>query len=205
MDSLFINKTYSREQLKGLLESILFVTGKPVESEKICSWFSISKQMLEEYILELNNSYQEKYSGFIILSVANGYQLMTNPVYKEELRLIFGSKEENKLSQTSMEILAIIAYKQPISKEEIDSIRGVNSTRSLNTLLGHKLIDIVGADNILDNILYGTSKRFLEVFRLKSLHDLPSPESLELSELTEILNEESFDQEDEDELFEENE
>ncbi len=200
MESLFINKTYSRENLKGLLESILFVRGKPVEIEKLCFYFGTSKDILEQYVQELNQSYEERNSGFVILSVANGYQLMTNPIYKDELREIFGSKEENKLSQTSMEILAIIAYKQPISKEDIDKIRGVNSTRSLNTLVGHKLIDIVGTDKILDNILYGTSKRFLEIFRLKSLNDLPSPESLELSELTDILND---DQPTDEELFEE--
>ncbi len=200
INSLFINKTYSREQLKGLLESVLFVTGKPVEIDKLCTWFDMDASDLELMVAELNQSYEEKNSGFTILYIANGYQMMTNPMYKEELREIFGSKEENKLSQTSMEILAIIAYKQPISKEDVDSIRGVNSTRSLNTLLGHKLIDIVGTDKLLDNILYGTSKRFLEVFRLKSLNDLPSPESLELSELADILEE---DDQNNIEIFEE--
>ena len=204
MNSLFINKTYSQEQLKGLLESILFVTGKPVETEKLCTWFSCSKDVIDALIIELNDVYLARSAGFTILSVANGYQLMTNPLYKDELREIFGSKEENKLSQTSMEILAIIAYKQPVAKEDIDKIRGVNSSRSLNTLLGHKLIDIVGTDSLLDNILYGTSKKFLEVFRLKSLNDLPSPESLELSELSDILNsvDDEFDK-NEEELFEE--
>ncbi len=127
INSLFINKTYSKEQLKGLLESVLFVTGKPVETEKLCAWFDVDATGLETMVSELNQSYTEKNSGFTILYIANGYQLMTNAMYKEELREIFGSKEENKLSQTSMEILAIIAYKQPISKEDIDGIRGVNS------------------------------------------------------------------------------
>ena len=123
MNSLFINKTYSQEQLKGLLESILFVTGKPVETEKLCTWFSCSKDVIDALIIELNDVYLARSAGFTILSVANGYQLMTNPLYKDELREIFGSKEENKLSQTSMEILAIIAYKQPVAKEDIDKIR----------------------------------------------------------------------------------
>jgi len=182
MDSLFINKTYSQDQIKGLLESILFVSGKPIESRKICQWFSITSEELEKLIKELNNNYNSKFSGFIILSIADGYQLMTNPIYKDEMRELFGSKDENKLSQTAMEILAIIAYKQPVSKEEIDKIRGVNSSRSLNTLISHRLIDIIGSDKLLGDILYGTSKRFLEVFRLKSLSDLPSPENLQLSD-----------------------
>lgn len=189
MNPLFINKTYSQEQIKGLLESILFVTGKPVEKEKLCTWLSLSDEELDQLVVTLNQTYEEKYTGFVVIAIANGYQLMTNPLYKEELREIFGSKEENKLSQTAMEILAIIAYKQPVSKEAIDRIRGVNSSRSLNTLLGHKLIDIVGTESLLDEILYGTSKKFLELFRLNSINDLPSPESLELSELTEIFSE----------------
>lgn len=197
MNSLFINKAYSQEQLKGLLEAILFVSGKAIESEKICTWFDISQTTLEEFIHELNTQYSTHHSGFTIIAIANGYQLMTNPLFKEEMREIFGSKEEHKLSQTAMEILAIIAYKQPVSKEEIDKIRGVNSSRSLNILIGHRLIDIIGSDKILGDILYGTSKRFLEVFRLKSLNDLPSPESLQLSELTEILPKENFVEEDE--------
>ncbi|MGL4394056.1 MAG: SMC-Scp complex subunit ScpB [Brevinema sp.] len=201
MNSLFINKTYSQEQLNGLLESILFIYGKPVDIDKICSWFDCSKEQVDEMIESLNKRYEENSSGFTILAVANGYQLMTNPLFKEELREIFGAKEENKLSQTSMEILAIIAYKQPISKEEIDKIRGVNSSRSLNTLLGHKLIDIIGSDDILGDILYGTTKRFLEIFRLKSLSDLPSPESLQLSELADMYEAEEVI-EDEEELFE---
>ncbi|MGL4563580.1 MAG: SMC-Scp complex subunit ScpB [Brevinema sp.] len=199
MNSLFINKTYSQEQLQGLLESILFVYGKPVDSEKLCTWFDMSKDQIDNMVHILNSRYENTSAGLTIIPIANGYQLMTNPSFKEELREIFGSKEENKLSQTSMEILAIVAYKQPISKEEIDKIRGVNSSRSLNTLLAHKLIDIIGSDDLLGDILYGTTKRFLEIFRLKSLHDLPSPESLELSELSNILDDELIN---EDELFE---
>ncbi|MGL4367799.1 MAG: SMC-Scp complex subunit ScpB [Brevinemataceae bacterium] len=194
MNSLFINKTYSRQQLKGLLEAVLFVYGKPVDSAKICMWFELSKEQIDQMVDELNISYQERSAGFCILPVAGGYQIMTNPSFKEELRELFGSKDENKLSQTVMEILAIIAYKQPVSKEEIDKIRGVNSSRSLNILIGLKLIDVVGSDNLLGDILYGTSKRFLEVFRLKSLNDLPSPESLELNEVLESgLEEIEFD------------
>ncbi|MGL4388893.1 MAG: SMC-Scp complex subunit ScpB [Brevinema sp.] len=199
MNSLFINKTYSQEQLQGLLESVLFISGKPIDTEKLCSWFDMSRDQIEDLVTILNKRYEENFNGFTILAIANGYQLMTNSLFKEELREIFGAKEENKLSQTSMEILAIIAYKQPISKEEIDKIRGVNSSRSLNTLLGLKLIDIIGSDEILGDILYGTTKRFLEIFRLKSLNDLPSPESLQLSELSNILDDESIE---EDELFE---
>ena len=202
MNSLFINKTYSQEQLKGLLESVLFVYGKPIDTEKLCTWFDLSQEQLTKMVDELNELYNTRHSGFIIISIANGFQLMTNPIFKEEMRELFGSKEENRLSQTAMEILAIVAYKQPISKEAIDQIRGVNSSRSLNMLLGHKLIDIIGSDDILGDVLYGTTKKFLEVFRLKSINDLPSPENLELLEFSSITDEEIIE-DSEDELFEE--
>lgn len=205
MNSLFLNKTYSQEQLQGLLEAALFVLGKPVDTVKLCTWFDISSEQLEIMVQNLNQNYEEKSSGFTIIELANGYQLMTNPLFKEEMRELFGSKEDNKLSQTAMEILAIVAYKQPVSKEQIDKIRGVNSSRSLNTLIGHKLIDIVGSDELLGDMLYGTTKKFLEIFRLKTLNDLPSPESLELSELSNILDHEELEKgkdNDDDELFE---
>lgn len=181
---LFLNKTYSRDQIKGLLEAILFVYGKPVDINKLVLWLNITIQELEALIHEMNIDFVERNSGFTIIAVADGYQLMTNPVFKDEMRELFGSKEENKLSQTSMEILAIIAYRQPISKEQIDKIRGVNSSRTLNTLLGHKLIDIVENDKILGEPMYGTTKRFLEIFRLQNLNELPAPENIDFELLS---------------------
>lgn len=200
MRTLFLNKTYSRTQIKGLMEAVLYVHGKPVSKDRLCDWFSISEDELEQAVGELNQSYEERSSGLVLIPVAGGYQLATNPVFKEEMRELFGSKDEGRLSETSMEILAIIAYKQPVTKEEIDKIRGVNSSRSLNVLLGMRLIDIVGNDDLLDEPLYGTTRQFLEIFRLKSLRDLPSPENLDFAALAASQQTEQAEDE---ELFDE--
>lgn len=189
-NSLFLKKTYSRNELKGLLESILFVKGKSIPLETLENIFEAKKSEIESLIDELNVEYNNRKSGFCIIPVAGGYQLVSNPNYKDELAELFGKRNEATLPKSCLETLAIIAYKQPISKEEIDKIRGVSSTRSLNSLLALKLINIVGStDDILKSPLYSTTERFLEFFRITCLEDLPSLESVEF---TKLLENESF-------------
>lgn len=204
-NSLFINKTYSRSELKGLFEAILFVRGKSVSSEELQKIFESAKDDILSIIDELNNDYKTRKNGFYIIPVAGGYQLVSNPFYREELEELFGKRNENVLPKSCLETLAIIAYKQPISKDEVDKIRGVSSTRSINTLLALKLVSISGsADDIVKSPVYSTSERFLEFFRIKSLEDLPSPDSIEFSKIME--NSDAFfedikeEEEDNDEL-----
>ncbi len=189
-NSLFLNKTYSRNELKGLLEAILFVKGKSIPVETLENIFEAKRSELESLIDELNEEYNNRKSGFYIIPVAGGYQIVSNPLYKDELAELFGKRNEASLPKSCLETLAIIAYKQPISKEEIDKIRGVSSTRSLNNLLALKLITIVGStDDVVKSPLYSTTERFLEFFRITSLEDLPSLESVEFNKL---LNSEDF-------------
>jgi len=189
-NSLFLNKTYSRNELKGLLEAILFVKGKSVPTEMLENIFEAKKTEIESLINELNEEYNNRKSGLCIIPVAGGYQLVSNPGYKDELAELFGKRNEAVLPKSCLETLAIIAYKQPISKEEIDKIRGVSSTRSLNSLLALKLINIVGStEDVVKSPLYSTTERFLEFFRITSLEDLPSIESVEFNKL---LESESF-------------
>jgi segregation and condensation protein B len=185
-NSLFINKTYSRNELKGLFEAILFVRGKSVSSDELQKIFESDRESIISIIDELNEDYKTRKNGFFIIPVAGGYQLVSNPCYREELEELFGKRNENVLPKSSLETLAIIAYKQPISKDDVDRIRGVSSTRSINTLLALKLISISGsADDIVKSPVYSTSERFLEFFRIKSLEDLPSPDSIEFSKIME--------------------
>jgi segregation and condensation protein B len=204
-NSLFINKTYSRSELKGLFEAILFVRGKSVSSDELQKIFESARGEIISIIDELNNDYKTRKNGFYIIPVAGGYQLVSNPCYHEELEELFGKRNENVLPKSCLETLAIIAYKQPISKDEVDKIRGVSSTRSVNTLLALKLVSISGsADDIVKSPVYSTSERFLEFFRIKSLEDLPSPDSIEFSKIME--NSDAFfedikeEEEDNDEL-----
>jgi segregation and condensation protein B len=196
--SLFINKTYSRNEIKGLLEAILFVNGKSITIDELHEIFETAKEDVLGLIEEWNQDDKNRNSGFAIVPVAGGYQLFSNPHFKDELTELFGKRNENKLPKTSLETLAIIAYKQPISKEEIDKIRGVSSTRSINTLLMLKLITISGsADDIVKSPIYSVTSRFLEFFRIQSIEDLPSLNSIEMNHFLEDFNDDSEESDDE--------
>jgi len=181
--SLFLNKTYSKDELRGLIEAILFVKGKSLNIQEFCEILEVSSQDLSDLIQELNTNYLDNSSGFQIIPVAGGYQMVTNPHFKDELEELFGKRNEQKISPSALEVLAIIAYKQPLTKDTIDEIRGVSSTRSLNLLLNLKLITINGTAKDLDQSpLYVTTKRFLEIFRIQNIEDLPPVDSLDLTE-----------------------
>ncbi len=194
-NSLFINKTYSRSELKGLFEAILFVRGKSIQLEELQRIFEATKEDIMSLIDELNTEYDSRKNGFHIIPVAGGCQIVSNPYYRDELEELFGKRNENVLPKSCLETLAIVAYKQPISKDDIDKIRGVSSTRSVNTLITLKLITISGsADDIIKSPIYTTTDRFLEFFRIKSLEDLPSLNSIEFNKIMENI-ENSFNSE----------
>ena len=189
--SLFINKTYSRSELKGLLEAILFVKGKPVAVDELMRIFEATRQEMTDLIEESNRDYLERKNGFTIIPVAGGFQIVSSPVYKEELAELFGRRNENRLPKSALETLAIIAYKQPLAKEEVDKIRGVSSTRSINTLLALKLITITGAaEDLVKSPLFSTTDRFLEFFRIQSVDDLPSLSSIDMNQYVEDFGDE---------------
>lgn len=200
-NSLFLNKTYSRNEIKGLLESILFVKGKPVSYKEIIEVLEIDRVKINELVDEINKEYNENKHGFFILNVADGLQLVSNPNYKDELEEIFGKRNDFQIPKSALETLAIIAYKQPITKEEIDSIRGVSSTRSINHLLSLKLITISGTHKELNLPVYSTTDRFLEVFRLKDLSDLPSINTIDFN----AFDYENEEKEEDEEKLEESE
>ncbi|OHD56533.1 MAG: SMC-Scp complex subunit ScpB [Spirochaetes bacterium GWF1_51_8] len=186
--SLFINKTYSRNELKGLFESVLFVSGKPVNIDELTEIFELTKNEVKLLAEELNKDYSERSSGMNIIHVAGGFQLVTNPAFKDELNELFGKRNDNRLTRSVLETLAVVSYKQPITKEDVDKVRGVSSTRSINTLLGYKLINISGyTEGVVQSPLYSTTKRFLELFKLKDLGDLPVLDSLTFDDL-ELMN-----------------
>ncbi|MCX7820190.1 MAG: SMC-Scp complex subunit ScpB [Brevinematales bacterium] len=199
-NSLFINKTYSRNEIKGLIEGILFVRGKPVTYKELIQILEINKDDINKLIEEMNNEYKENKHGFFIINVADGLQLVSNPHYKDELEELFGKKNEFQIPKSALETLAIIAYKQPVTKEEIDGIRGVSSTRSINHLLSLKLITISGTHKELNLPVYSTTERFLEVFRLKDLSDLPAINTIDFNALDDIEDEEEEVEEKADEV-----
>ena len=148
----------------------------------------ISAEEIDNCIDELNNKYEQSNVSFRILRIANGYLFATTKEYSKYVGYLSSEKSKRRLSQAALETLSIIAYKQPITKPEIESIRGVNSDYILNTLLEKNLIAISGrAESVGRPLLYGTTPEFLKYFGLNRISDLPKPREIE-----EIMNDEDF-------------
>jgi segregation and condensation protein B len=143
---------------------------------------------IETCVESLNEKYQQFELSFHIIKIAGGYTFATKPDYAKYLGFLSTEKSKRRLSQAALETLAIIAYKQPITKPEIESIRGVNSDYMINTLLEKNLITIQGrAETIGRPLLYATTDEFLKYFGLHKISDLPKPREIE-----EIMQDEDF-------------
>ncbi len=168
------------ENLKHIVESLLFVTDDPLSVDKIKNALGIAEAApVREALRELVAEYEARGGGFYLNQVAGGYQLRTRPEYREWIKRLVQPKA-HRLSRAALETLAIVAYKQPIIRSDIEHIRGVDSGGILRTLLERKLIRVMGRREIPGRpLIYGTTKLFLEVFGLKSLQDLPTPKEIE--------------------------
>lgn len=137
-------------------------------------------EIFEGIIEEINEELFETGRPFQIVNVAGGYQFATRSEYGELLNQLIKSKTKKRLSQAALEALSIIAYKQPVSKPEIEQIRGVNSNEIVNSLIEKKLVKMVGRKDVLGKpLLFGTTEDFLKTFGLNSLQDLPNLRELE--------------------------
>lgn len=169
------------ENLKAIVESILFVADNPVTVEKLLGvfkGFEVDQKALKKAIYELKKEYLSRQGGIILTEVAEGYLFQTKPEFSSWVRK-FKADRQPPLSNAALETLAIIAYRQPIIKSEIDRIRGVDSGAVLKGLLERRLIRIVGRKAVAGRpILYGTTKQFLELFNLRNLSELPSLEEM---------------------------
>lgn len=165
--------------IKGIIETLLFITDKPLSKQKIVELINepdVTEQIVEELILELQTFYIQN-SAIEIRNVAEGYQMATKSEYAEYVRRLYRERTMLKLSPAAVETLAIIAYRQPITKSEIEEIRGVDCTAVIETLLERKFIKIVGRKEVVGRpLLYGTTQEFLKYFGLTSLSDLPPVE-----------------------------
>jgi len=162
--------------LKSIIEAILFSSDKAVTIEQIKSVFEdISTQQIKDTVNELKQEYEQNQRGIRIVEVAGGFQMITPAEFHYVLRKFFKDKKKERLSSAALETLAIIAYKQPITKLQIESLRKVNVDGVIDNLKELGLIRTVGRRKSPGRpYLYGTTKEFLEFFGLKSLDDLPS-------------------------------
>jgi segregation and condensation protein B len=159
-------------RIKNILESLLFVASEPLGLEELELALNVSRDQLEVLLEEMIRERQA--SGVQIFKVAGGYLMGTNPENAEYVRKITTPREETKLSPQALETLAIIAYKQPVTRVEIERLRGVDSGWVIETLLAKKLIQEVGrSESVGRPYLYGTTEEFLKHFGLKDLSDLP--------------------------------
>jgi len=164
----------------AVVEAILFASDSPVPASKISQVAELSGQKaVNAAVKRLNERYASIGAAFRIEAIAGGYQLLTAPRYHDVLAKLFRAKSDSRLSQAALETMAIVAYRQPILRADIEAIRGVASGEILRSLMDKQLVKIVGRAEVLGRpMLYGTTKRFLEVFGLSSLEDLPRVEEL---------------------------
>jgi segregation and condensation protein B len=164
----------------AILEALLFSTHHPLTAGRLGELLELSATgPVRKAIQQLNKSYEESGRSFRIEQVAGGYQMLTLPQFGEHLQRLHQKEADSKLTKAALETLAIIAYKQPILRADIEGIRGVACGETIRSLMEKHLVKIAGrAEEPGRPILYGTTKRFLELFGLNSLKDLPQTEAL---------------------------
>ncbi len=171
-------------ELKAILEALLFAAPGPVRLEQLALAAEVTPGQLAPLIAELGEEYRRTGRGFLLVELAEGYQLRTRPEHAEIVRRLHSSRPV-RMSRAALETLAIIAYRQPVTRAEIDYLRGVDSGGVVKSLLDKRLVRIVGKKDIPGRpLLYGTSREFLEFFGLRALSDLPT-----LKEFTELTKE----------------
>jgi segregation and condensation protein B len=168
---------------RGIVESLLFAAGdEGLTMKQICEVLELDEIMAVQIMKELEEEYKENGNrGITLVQMAGAYQLVTKKEYSPYLKKLVESPHTSTLSQAALETLAIIAYKQPITRMEIEEIRGVKTDRPLHTLVGKALIKEVGrVEGAGRAYLYGTTKAFLDYFGLKNIEDLPPlPDQME--------------------------
>jgi len=184
-----------RQFLKKAIETIIFVSEKPVSTQKLCQVFSdLSHKDVQELVNELVSDWNILDRGFGLHEIAGGYQFRTSSLYSEFITK-FKQLKPFRLSRAALEVLSIVAYRQPITRIEIDQIRGVDSSGVMALLLDKRLIEIKGRMEVVGRpFIYATTSEFMETFSLKSLKDLPTLKELEEIEKSLQLSLDGVDQ-----------
>ena len=174
------HREISASELKGIAEVLIFVADEPVSAKTIADVLKLDHAAVEKAIKSLDDEYARRAGGLQLREIAGGWQIGTRPEHHEHVRTYLKSKPSAKLSLASLETLAVIAYKQPVTVPEILEIRGVQSPSAIKTLLDKRLIVAKGRKETVGRpMMYGTSKEFLIQFGLKDLSELPSMEDFQ--------------------------
>jgi len=163
-------------ELRPILEALLFVAADPISLNRLCEVLEeVDRPRIVACLDELRNEYRRADHGLTLVEVAGGYQLATVPEAAPWLRKLSVAKMPPRLSKPALETLAIVAYKQPLTRPEIESIRGVDVAGVVKTLMDRRLVKIVGRKDVPGRpMVFGTTKEFLQAFGLKELADLPT-------------------------------
>jgi segregation and condensation protein B len=176
------------KNIKSALESLLFVWGDPLEAKVAAELFNMPAGEILSCFRQLMGDYEERGSGLRIREMDKSFQLCTNPENDDYIERLCTPIKEKRLSQAALEVLAVIAYRQPVTKGEIDSIRGVKSDRALEGLMRKELVVECGRSNAIGRpILYATTSTFLAQFGFESLEDLPEIEDIGTLVLSDYL------------------
>jgi segregation and condensation protein B len=161
---------------------LIFCSNEPIKAEEIKQCLNemfeadVPEEDISSAIEALLTKYETEESPFQIYKIAGGYQFLTKPAYQSSISILLKQKSKKRLSTSALETIAIIAYKQPISKAQIEQIRGVNCDYAIQKLLEKELIEIKGkSEGVGRPILYGTSQKFLDYFGINEIKDLPTP------------------------------
>ena len=177
VDDALLSSPQSQAERAGVIEALIFVSDEPLSIKTIVEVLKEDKQVISEAVAALAEEFNARNGGLQLREVAGGWQFVTRPEYHEHVRAFLKTRPSAKLSIASLETLAVIAYRQPVTVPEILEIRGVQSPSAIKTLLDKKLIVAKGRKETVGRpMMYGTSKEFLLQFGLKDLTELPSVE-----------------------------
>ena len=181
------------QQLKSAIEALVFVSGNPLSPDRLKGIFEEAtvEQIRAQFQL-LRQEYDDRAAGLMLAEVAGGYQFVTRPELFDWIRKFKSAKASSKFSKPALETLAIVAYKQPITRTEVEAIRGVNIGGILRNLMERRLLKIVGKKDVPGKpLLYGTTSDFLQYFGLKDLSALPTLKEFQELEAGEEVMEET--------------
>lgn len=170
----------SKKTIKSAFESMMFTWGEPLDAKMAADVFNISKQDAYEYFKELQAEYEQEGRGIVIREVNGAFQFVTREENADYIERLCTPVKAKRLSQSALEVLAIVAYKQPVTKGEIEAIRGIKCDRVMEGLMAKNLVEAKGRSEAIGRpILYGTTDTFLKNFGFTSIKDLPEIDDIE--------------------------
>lgn len=172
---------FSSDEIKSILEAVLFAVSEPISLKQFSQMLNgISTRQIHQVLKQLRDEYRDSDRSFELIEIANGFQICTHPKYHSWIEKFYTRQVRVKLSPAALETLTIVAYNQPVTRIEIEEIRGVNSDSVLNSLIEKRLARIAGRKpGPGRSLLFATTDEFLQLFGLKDLAELPSMEEIE--------------------------